>query len=220
MKQTEKHSKSLMDMEIEGNCMARPKVDEALVDAALIAAAEPRENDAELVRETPQPTILEVMGRLPDLNKNQRRIAFLIAKGHTAMDIARITGVTASYVGYLMKDDRIKEMIRMVQGGYLEEMAEELSPSQVLERAAARAAEVLAEKIDSGLNEDAQIRAALAVLDRSGYGQKREAPITQVIIGVDELAAIEKARREAGLTKPQDGVTFTNPLTGDKDVRA
>lgn len=147
---------------------------------------------------------VRVLEKLPDLNQNQRRIAYWLSKKNKSPAvIAARCGVSASYVKHLKYDPRVKEMIRIFRGGEIYDIAEELSAQEVLDNAAVRAAEVLAEKMNAALSEEVQIRAALAVLERTGYTSGDKPTAVQINIGEDVVARYQKAREEVGLDIPE-----------------
>lgn len=144
-------------------------------------------------------SFVDVLAELPDVNHNQRKIAYLIARKKSPQAIAAQCGVSAAYVKNLWQDPRIKRLVEVFRGGEIYQVIDRISAREMLDLAAVRAAEVLAEKMNAALSEEVQLRAALEVLKLTGHGAKEgDAPV-QITIGSDVLQAYQAARREAGM---------------------
>lgn len=144
---------------------------------------------------------LEALDELPDLNQRQRKVAYHLSKGTAAPAVATKVGVSASYVKQLKQDPRVKKWMEIFRGGEIHDLIDRMSPQEVMDRAAVRAAEVLAEKMNAALSENIQIRAALAILDRTGHGSKNEEPAVQINVSEDAVEVYQEAREEAGITE-------------------
>lgn len=142
---------------------------------------------------------IEALEEMPDLNQNQRKIAYFLAKRKAPQVVAAKCGVTASYVKQLKRDPRIKKWIEVFRGGEIHDLIDRMSPKEILDRASVRAAEVLAEKMNAALNENIQLRAALAILDRTGHGSQNDQAPVQINISQDAVEVYEEARQEAGI---------------------
>lgn len=145
---------------------------------------------------------VDTLEKLPDLNHNQRRIAYYISLGHNHKFIAIQMGCTSEYVRVLSSQKRIKDMVDIFKKGQVMDILQDLSPSEVLERAASRAAEVLAEKLVFSHDENIQTRAATEILKMTGYGRDEEK--IKIVIGGDVLDGYLKARQEAGIVVDTD----------------
>lgn len=175
---------------------------------ALKAAIGGRRGDltpaTEAPSESPEPPIktesehfLEVIEKLPDVNHKQRRVAYLLSTGKmTYSEIAAKAGCTTSYVNALVQDPRIKQLVQMFKGGLLEELAEELGSHDVLELAAIRAAEVLADKMNHALDESNQIKAAIEILKLTNHYEKGAEAQVKIVINRDTVELYEAARQE------------------------
>lgn len=142
---------------------------------------------------------VDVLAELPDVNHNQRKIAYLIARNKASAAIAAQCGVSASYVKQLRADPRIKKLVEIFRGGAVYDLIERLSPREILDLAAVRAAEVLAEKMNAALSEELQFRAALEVLKLTGHGGKEGEGAIQINISPETFEVYREARREAGI---------------------
>lgn len=142
---------------------------------------------------------VDVMADLPDLNNSQRKIAYLISRNKSPQVVAAQCGVSAAYVKSLKSDPRIKKMVEVFRGGEIYQFLDRISPQELLDLAAVRAAEVLAEKMNAALSEEIQLRAALEVLKMTGHGTKEGDGPIQINIGQDIIDAYQAARREAGI---------------------
>ena len=154
---------------------------------------------------------VDVLSELPDVTNSQRRIAYLLSRNKAAAVVAAQCGCSAAYVKMLKRDPRIKRLVEVFRGGEIYSFVDRISPQEVLDLAATRAAEVLAEKMNMALSEETQIRAALAILDKTGHGGKdKEAPV-QINIGSDVLAAYQSARKEAGMDNVMEAEIVVEP---------
>jgi hypothetical protein len=188
-----------------------PKFNEAQAEALRAAIGARREPDLTPAPSAPSeppitpisPTVaqgehfLEVLERLPDVNHKQRRIAFLISTGKlTHEQIAAKVGCTLAYVRVLAMDGRIKKLVELFKGGLIQEVAEDLGSEDVLEMAAVRAAEVLADKMNHALDESNQIKAAIEILKLTNhYDSGKEAQV-KIVINRDTVELYEAARQE------------------------
>lgn len=148
--------------------------------------------------------MVEVLADMPDVNHTQRKVAYLIARHKAPQTIAAQCGVSASYVKNLWSDPRIRRLVEIFRGGEVYQILERLSPQEVLDLAAVRAAEVLAEKMNAALSEDVQLRAALEVLKLTGHSAKETEGQVNIVIGEEVLKAYHSARQEVGLEKVVD----------------
>ena len=139
--------------------------------------------------------VVDVLETLPDVNHNQRRIAFMLANNRPAPEIAARCGITASYVRALSVDERIQELIKIFRGGTIYKLAEDLSASEVLNRAKVRAAEVLAEKMNSALDEGNQLRSAIKILEATGEIGRNAEAIVEIKIDQDTIRLYQKAKQ-------------------------
>jgi len=136
---------------------------------------------------------MDIMEKLPDVNHNQRRIAYLAARGKTAPEIAALAGCSAAYVRALRGDPRMKKLVEMFKGGAFLEFAEDLSAQELVERAKIRAAEVLAEKMNYAVDESNQVRCAIELLRLGGEYDGHDAQTTHVVIEQRVMDVYEKA---------------------------
>lgn len=154
---------------------------------------------------------VDVLADLPDVNNNQRKIAYLISRKKSAAVVAAQCGVSAAYVKLLKRDPRIRKLVEVFRGGEIYSFVERISPQEILDLASTRAAEVLAEKMNMSLSEETQLRAAMAILEKTGYGGRdKEAPV-QINIGTDVLEAYQSARKEAGMEKVMEAEIVEEP---------
>lgn len=144
---------------------------------------------------------LAAMDDMPDLNQTQRKIAYYLSKGLGTGDIASLVGCTGAYVRMMRQDPRVRKQMEIFAGNDIIEFAEEVSAQAVLDRAAVRAAEILAEKMNNALDEGVQLRAAIETLNRTGHATTKEQTITHVIIEQDVIKMYREAREEAGLVQ-------------------
>ena len=142
--------------------------------------------------------VVEVLESLPDVNHKQRRIAYHLSKQDVLpSEIAASVGCSVAYVRALMTDPRITELVKMFRGGKMYEFAEDISAREVLNRAAVRAAEVLAEKMNMAVDEGTQLRAAIEVLKAVGEIGGNERQITEIVIERDAVRVFQKAVTDA-----------------------
>ncbi len=141
--------------------------------------------------------VVEVLESLPDVNHKQRRIAYHLAQQMLPSEIAASVGCSVAYVRALMPDPRITELVKMFRGGKMYEFAEDISAREVLNRAAVRAAEVLAEKMNMAVDEGTQLRAAIEVLKAVGEIGGNERQITEIVIERDAVRVFQKAVTDA-----------------------
>ncbi len=140
--------------------------------------------------------IVEVLETMPDVNHTQRRISFLLSRNKLPSEIASAVGCSVSYVRVLMVDPRIVELVKFFRGGKVYEFAEQISAREVLKRASVRAAEVLAEKMNTAVDEGTQLRAAVEILKATGEIGGGERAITEITIGRDAVTIFQKAIQE------------------------
>lgn len=140
---------------------------------------------------------VEQLERLPDVNHNQRRIAYYLAKGWEGPQIAVRCACSAAYVYALAQDPRIKRLVEVFKGGQILEIADAMSSNEVLTNAAIRAAEILAEKANYALDESNQIKAAIEILKLTNHYNSDGQSHIQITIGRDKVDIYEKAKAEA-----------------------
>ena len=140
--------------------------------------------------------VVAVLERLPDLNHKQRRIAYMISRGYTDTEVAAWSKCTGAYVNLLRHDPRVIRAVEMFSGGAMYDMAEDISGREVLERAQVRAAEVVAEIMNNALDQGTQLRAAVAVLNRTGLSEKDNESALNIVIDRDTIRLYKKAREE------------------------
>lgn len=140
--------------------------------------------------------VLEVLETLPDVNHKQRRISYMLARNNLPVEIAAEVGCTAAYVRALMLDPRITELVKIFRGGRIYDLAEDISAREILDRASARAAEVLAEKMNNAVDEGTQLRAAVEVLKATGEIGGSDRMTTQITIEKDVVTIFQKAMEE------------------------
>lgn len=154
---------------------------------------------------------VDVLADLPDVTNNQRKIAYLLSRKKAAAVVAAQCGCSAAYVKLLKRDPRIQKLIEIFRGGEIYGFVDRISPQEILDLASTRAAEVLAEKMNIALSEETQLRAAMAILEKTGYGGKdKEAPV-QINIGSDVLEAYKSARKEAGMGQIMEAEIVEEP---------
>lgn len=140
---------------------------------------------------------VDVLEKLPDLNHNQRRIAYYLSRGWEPMQVAIRCSCTAAYVRLLAQDPRIQYMVDVFKGGKILEIVEDLSSQEVLSNAAIRAAEILAEKANFALDESNQIKAAIEILKLTNHYNSDGGSNIQITIDRDKISIYEKAKAEA-----------------------
>ena len=154
---------------------------------------------------------VDVLADLPDVTNNQRKIAYLLSRKKAAAVVAAQCGCSAAYVKLLKRDPRIQKLIEIFRGGEIYGFVDRISPQEILDLASTRAAEVLAEKMNIALSEETQLRAAMAILEKTGDGGKdKEAPV-QINIGSDVLEAYKSARKEAGMGQIMEAEIVEEP---------
>lgn len=139
--------------------------------------------------------IVATLETLPDVNHKQRRIAYLLARDFAPAEIASRVGCSVAYVRALMPDPRITELVKMFRGGKLYDLAQEITARDILKLASARAAEVLAEKMNFAVDEATQLRAAIEILKATGETGGNDQQ-TQIIIEKDAVRIFQRAVQE------------------------
>ena len=139
--------------------------------------------------------IVATLETLPDVNHKQRRIAYLLARDKLPAEVASVVGCTVAYVRALMPDPRITELVKMFRGGKLYDLAEEINAREILSLASARAAEVLAEKMNFAVDEATQLRAAIEILKATGELGANDQQ-TQIVIERDAVRIFQRAVQE------------------------
>lgn len=140
--------------------------------------------------------VVDVLETLPDVTHKQRRIAYLLSRNKLPVEVASVAGCTTAYVRAIMPDPRIVELVKIFRGGRIYEFAEDISAREVLKRAAARAAEVLAEKMNNAIDEGTQLRAAVEILKSTGDIGGNDRIITEITIEQDTVKIFQKAIEE------------------------
>jgi len=168
----------------------------------LLASLRGEGPDLEEVKNDPE-TALDVIGAvvdvletLPDVNHRMRRIAFYLSRNMLPVEVAAAVGCSAAYVRALMPDPRITELVKLFRGGKIYDFAEDIGAREILKRASARAAEVLAEFMNSAVDESTQLRAAVEVLKATGDIGGDGRVITEITIERDAVKIFQKVIEE------------------------
>lgn len=179
---------------------SRPKFDAARSKQLLSAL---KGEEPEKVEKVPEKamdvaaSIIATLETLPDVNHKQRRIAYLLSRNDKLPpEIAAKVGCSAAYVRALMTDPRITELVKRFRGGKLFEFADEITARDILNLAAARAAEVLAEKMNDAVDESTQLRAAVEILKATGEIGGADRMITQITIERDAVTIFQQAVKD------------------------
>lgn len=133
----------------------------------------------------------------PELNHNQRRIAYYLSKGWEPAEIAIRCACSAAYVRLLSHEPKIKHWVEVFKGGTIYEIAENISSQTVLNNAAIRAAEILAEKANFALDESNQIKAAIEILKLTNHYGNEGGNQVHITISRDQIDIYERAKTEA-----------------------
>ena len=178
-----------------------PKFDKARSER-LLAALRGEEPTEEEVKEDVEKAldvsgnIVATLETLPDVNHKQRRIAYLLARDILPVEVASRVGCTVAYVRALMPDPRITELVKMFRGGKLYDLAEEIGARDILKLASARAAEILAEKMNFAVDEATQLRAAVEILKATGETGGNDRNVTEIVIERDSVKIFNRAVQE------------------------
>lgn len=140
---------------------------------------------------------MEILNELPELSHKARMASYYLAEGCGVDETAARTGLSNVYVKNLMRDPRVKMMVQLIRSGEIVEMIQEMSPYAILSNAAVKAAEMLAEKMVFGADDQVQIKAALSILDRTGHAKKDDSAQVVVNIGPEFAEAYARAKRES-----------------------
>ena len=102
---------------------------------------------------------------------------------------------TPNDAGLQYEDVRFQAAVDLFSSGAVAEVAARRSVAEILEEAAPEAALVPVKLMKEAEKEDVQLRAAEAVLDRTGHARQTEVRKTVVNIDVDAAALIEETKR-------------------------
>lgn len=140
--------------------------------------------------------VVDVLETLPDVNHKQRRIAYHLSRNMLPSEVAAAVGCSVAYIRALMPDPRITELVKIFRGGQIYDFADDISAREVLKRASVRAAEVLAEKMNTAVDEGTQLRAAIEILKATGEIGGNERQVTEIKIERDAIRIFNRAVAE------------------------
>jgi len=136
-----------------------------------------------------------IQATIPGLSSNQIRAADLLSQGKAERVVLDRCNVQVQTLRKWYEDVRFQAAVDLFSSGAVEEVAASRSVAAILEEAAPKAAEKVEFLMDHAEKDDTKLRAAEAVLDRTGHARQTEVRKTIVNIDVDGIALIEETRR-------------------------
>lgn len=142
-----------------------------------------------------------IQAAIPGLTTTQIKAADLLATGTQERIVLDTLKIKMESLHAWYEDVRFQAAVDLFSSGAVAEVAARRSVADILEDAAPEAALVPVKLMKEAEKEDVQLRAAEAVLDRTGHARQTEVRKTIVNIDVDAAALIEETKRIIAASK-------------------
>ena len=136
-----------------------------------------------------------IQATIPGLSSNQIRAADLLSRGTSERIVLDKCQVKVQTLHKWYEDVRFQAAVDLFGSGVVAEVAASRTVAEILEEAAPKAAEQVERLMNHAEKDDTKLRAAEAVLDRTGHARQTEVRKTIVRIDLDGIALIEETRR-------------------------
>jgi len=146
-----------------------------------------------------------IQATIPGLSSTQIRAADLLSQGTSERLVLDKCKVQIQTLRKWYEDVRFQAAVDLFSSGAVAEVATSRSVAEILEEAAPKAAEQVERLMNEAEKDDTKLRAAEAVLDRTGHARQTEVRKTIVNIDVDGIALIEETRRMIEAAKIPEG---------------
>ncbi len=146
-----------------------------------------------------------IQATIPGLSSNQIRAADLLSQGTSERIVLDKCQVKVQTLHKWYEDVRFQAAVDLFGSGAVAEVAASRSVAEILEEAAPKAAEQVERLMNHAEKDDTKLRAAEAVLDRTGHARQTEVRKTIVKIDLDGIALIEETRRMIEAAKIPEG---------------
>ncbi len=146
-----------------------------------------------------------VQSTVPGLTRNQIRAADLLSQGKPERIVVAECKVRPQTLQKWCGDARFQTAVDLFGSGVVAEVAASRTVAEILEEAAPEAAEKVSQLMNEAEKDDTKLRAAEAVLDRTGHARQTEVRKTIVNIDVDAAELIESTRRMIEAAKIPEG---------------
>ena len=165
-------------------------------------------------------------GELIKVTKRMRDVARLSACGWAPRKIATRVGLTQDRVCAILDMDIVVSLCETftdMEPAEQAEWHEELTAGQILQRSAPTAAEKLIDVLIMSDRHQDTIKAAEAILDRTGHAKQTEIKHTTVLIDADTARLIEESRAMAQIEEADftiledDNVEHQDEHTGSQE---
>lgn len=132
---------------------------------------------------------------MPELSHKQKKIAFWLARGASSREAAWRAGATDGYTRQMRRHPGVKKFIEILKSGKYIDIIDELSATQILEHAAAFAAETLADLMVTGDTDAVRASAARDILKMTGHYGDDGDKVT-IVLGDEVIKSYQEAKRE------------------------
>ena len=136
-----------------------------------------------------------IQSTIPGLTTAQIRAADLLSQGKPERIVIEECKVRPQTLQGWYEDVRFQAAVDLFGSGVVAEVAASRTVADILEQSAPKAAEKIEFLMENAEKDDTKLRAAEAVLDRTGHARQTEVRKTIVNIDVDGIALIEETRQ-------------------------